>query len=166
VDIASPPKIDPGANVGGSVGILEWYVAYTRVRAEVKAAQGLGDAGFARFLPLVKRVSQSPGARTRKINYRPLFPRYVFFAIPSNRIAHVHMPILDVDGIERVLTVAGTWRKVPTDLLAPLMLEDAFGLRDEKEPAPPPRRRRRHTHKIRRQIRAIAQWLDANRRIS
>jgi Transcription termination factor nusG len=164
VDIAPSPKIDPGGASAATSGILEWYVAYTRVRAEIKAAQGLGDAGFPRFLPLVKRVSQSPGARTRKIHYRPLFPRYVFFAIPLNRIGHVHMPILDVDGIERVLTASGKWVGVPITMLAPLMMEDAYGLRDEKELPPPPRRRRRHTHKIRRQIRAIAQWLDANRR--
>jgi transcription antitermination factor NusG len=162
-DIGPSPKIDPGANVGHSSGILEWYVAYTRVRAEVKAAQGLGEAGFARFLPLVKRVISSSGAHARKAQYRPLFPRYVFFAIPVNRMAP--MAILDVDGIERVLTVSGIWVRVPTAMLAPLMMEDAFGLRDEKEPLPAPRRRRRHTHKIRRQIQAIAQWLDANRRM-
>jgi Transcription termination factor nusG len=143
----------------------QWFVAYTRVRAELKAAQGLDEAGFARFLPLVKRIQPAPPRmRARRPRYWPLFPRYVFFAPPLNGTAT--KAIADVEGIVGVLTACGAWATVPPAMLAPLMLADACGINDEKEPIRKWRRRRRHSHEIKRQIRAIAQWLDANRRIS
>jgi hypothetical protein len=81
---------------------------------------------------------------------------------PGPSLGQYDRGISDIAGVVRLLTVGGQPAKVPPALLAPLLLADAFGLHDERQPerqrAKP--RRRRHTHKIKRQVARLGQWID------
>lgn len=53
-----------------------WYVAYTKVRSEVRALNGLREAGLKAYVPQVTVIVRH--ARKREKVQRPLFPRYMF----------------------------------------------------------------------------------------
>jgi len=56
---------------------MNWYLAYTKPKAETIAQENLLRQGYRVQLPLVRKVVR------RKVSLEPLFPRYLFFA-PSN----------------------------------------------------------------------------------
>lgn len=63
-------------NVKQSVIETDWYVAYTNVQAEKRAAEALSRGGFKTFLPMHLRIAKR--RRGRVWIERPLFPRYLF----------------------------------------------------------------------------------------
>ena len=54
---------------------LSWYVAHTKPRGELVAAEHLNRQGYKFYLPQVKRFKPSMDAV-----FEPMFPRYIFFA--------------------------------------------------------------------------------------
>jgi hypothetical protein len=152
MDLSAPAEAPPPP--------LTWYVAYTAPRREWHTATALRLAGYSALALLLKKappVGVRPGACQPR--YAALFPRYVFFA----RNGASCRSIADVHGVVKVLAVDGRWVAVPPHLLGPLLLKNAIGLHDEREPVRKQvrhRRRRARPRKIKRQMRALGQWLD------
>lgn len=67
--------LQPGAQDNAS----HWYVANTKVNAEITAAGHLRRQGFSVYLPLYKKLCSH--ARRREWLSRPLFPRYLFVGV-------------------------------------------------------------------------------------
>jgi transcriptional antiterminator RfaH len=63
--------------------MIRWYAAYTQPQTEARAAQQLRNQGFDVFLPLCRRLRRH--ARRSETVLRPLFPRYLFVALDSER---------------------------------------------------------------------------------
>jgi len=145
---------------------LTWCVVYTGVRQELRAAESLREAGYQVFVPL-RRVAEV--GYQRRPRYRALFPRYVFVG----RGPHLALTraVADTAGVAKVISADGEWLQVPGEILGPLMVDDATGRHDEPLPVRKlngHRRRRprprRAPSRIKRNIRRLAHWLDANRR--
>ena len=81
---------------------LGWYVVRTNVKCESRAKSGLISLGYDAFLPVEKVWIKHARRKTEKI--RPLLPRYLFVGFDINRTPW--QPILDVDGVEKVLISA------------------------------------------------------------
>lgn len=64
-------------------GEAPWLVCHTRPRCEKKFGALMRAEGFEHYLPLVSSVRRY-GPRTRTFT-KPLFPGYVFAAVPADR---------------------------------------------------------------------------------
>lgn len=144
---------------------LQWFVVYTGVRQELRAAENLRSAGYQVFLPLM-RLGDPYRRRGR---YRAVFPRYLFLGMGEH--LPVSAPVADRIGVERVLDANGEWLSVPGEMLAPLIVDDATCAHDERIPAirPPGAQRRRPRPRsaparVKRNIQRLRAWLDARRR--
>lgn len=65
-----------------------WLVCHTRPRCEKKFAALMRAESFEHYLPLVSSVRRY-GPRTRTFT-KPLFPGYVFAAVPSDRKPRIY----------------------------------------------------------------------------
>jgi len=75
----------------------QWYVLYTRPRAEKKVADNLTKKGIEHYNPL-NRVQKQWSDR-KKIVFEPLFTSYVFVKITSDQLSLLRQ----VDGVVNVL---------------------------------------------------------------
>ena len=85
---------------------MNWYVVYTKSRAEKKIANLLHEKGYEVYLPMVKTMRQWSD-RKKKIE-RPLFPGYLFV-----KTTPVHFTnILNIDGVVNFIRFGNTVAKV------------------------------------------------------
>jgi len=85
---------------------MNWYVVYTKSRAEKKIENILQEKGYEVFLPMVKTMRQWSD-RKKKIE-RPLFPGYLFIKTTPVNFTN----ILNIDGIVNFIRFGNTVAKV------------------------------------------------------
>jgi transcription antitermination factor NusG len=66
---------------GRDASVIQWAVVHTHPAAENWAAVSLNRAGYETYLPLYAKLAGTP----RRIVHRPLFPSYIFLALPPGR---------------------------------------------------------------------------------
>jgi transcription antitermination factor NusG len=66
---------------GRDTEAIQWAVVHTHPAAENWASVSLNRAGYETYLPLYAKLSGTP----RRIVHRPLFPSYIFLALPPGR---------------------------------------------------------------------------------
>lgn len=66
-----------------------WYVFYTRPRAEKKVNENLLSLGYESFLPLMSEFKIWKN-RQRKLIETPLFPSYIFVLATRNDIFNIN----------------------------------------------------------------------------
>lgn len=76
---------------------MTWFVAYTGVRQERRAAASLADQGFEVFVPLEKHLRSH--ARVKDTVERPMVPRYLFFKLSGRSFYDVR----NTDGIDYII---------------------------------------------------------------
>jgi len=105
-------------------------VAYTNVKGERRAADGLVRKGFATFAPVSSRWVS---LRHRKVQIvRALFPRYLFVGFQPGCS---WLDLREASGVEAVLANAGAPLAVPAQLISDLQAAQIGGQFDER-PAP------------------------------
>ncbi|VFU06999.1 transcription termination/antitermination protein NusG [Methylocella tundrae] len=120
---------DDGAALACGASVV-WYVAYTNVKSEKRAAEGLTRKGFETFLPVgLKRVKLR---KKRVLASRLMFPRYLFIGFPEGSSWYL---LRQTDGIEAVLANDGRPLAVPTPLIVGMQREQMSGVYDERDPA-------------------------------
>ncbi len=72
---------------------MDWYVIYTKSRAEKKVRDTLQEAGYEVYLPLIKTMRQWSD-RKKKVEV-PLFPGYLFIKTDPNDF----WKIRDIEGV-------------------------------------------------------------------
>lgn len=72
---------DCGRDANASDATVQWAVVHTHPSAENWASISLNRAGYETYLPLYARLAGTP----RRIVHRPLFPSYLFLALPQDR---------------------------------------------------------------------------------
>jgi len=74
-----------------ALGDQPWYVVHTKPQQEQVACENLARQGYAVYLPRVKVLKRSRSHRCQKLQFEPLFPRYLFFqpGTPEHSIAPV-----------------------------------------------------------------------------
>ena len=77
---------------------MTWFVAYTGVRQERRAAVSLADQGFEVFVPLEKHLRSH--ARVKDTVERPMVPRYLFFNLGEGQSFYT---VRQTDGIESII---------------------------------------------------------------
>lgn len=86
---------------------LPWRVLQTRSRSEKKVAERLERLGVAYYLPLQKRKKQ--WSDRVKIVEEPLFSGYIFVQFTES----LRYPMLNIDGIVRLISFGGNYAEVP-----------------------------------------------------
>ncbi|MEJ0093385.1 MAG: transcription termination/antitermination NusG family protein [Methylocella sp.] len=109
----------------------KWYVAYTNVKSEKRAADGLQRKGFLTFSPAGAKQIKLRRKRVRVMRF--LFPRYVFVGFVPGCSWYA---LRHTDGVEAILANDGAPVVVPTKLIEDMRKEQATGVYDEREPSP------------------------------
>jgi len=101
-----------------AVPALNWAVAHTHSGAEQWAEAGLNRAGYETYLPVYVALT---GVQ-RRVTSRPLFPRYLFFALPPGRgwVAARYTP-----GVHKLCTTGGRPNRVPEGAVEALQATEA-----------------------------------------
>ncbi len=107
----------------------QWYVAYTNIKSEKRAAEGLQRKGFDTFLPMMSRWTSR--RHKRVLREQPLFPRYLFVDVRGGSSTFA---LRATDGIEALLVNDGKPLVVPAKLIAEIRAEHDAGVYCEQEP--------------------------------
>ena len=111
-----------------SSSVLEWYLAATKPRQEVRAIENLKNQGIIAYSPVVNLVKNSAGHR-RKVT-EALFPGYIFINISIE--SNVWPKVKSTRGIKDWVRFSGKPAKLPNQLVERLKKEkqetfDAIG---------------------------------------
>lgn len=107
-----------------------WYVAHAKVGLEAKAEASLRGAGFAVYLPRLKRFVRH--ARRELVVQRPLFPRYLFFGFELG--ARSFYAARAADGVESLVGSCGVPRAIPARIVEDLVVAEVDGQFDQTRP--------------------------------
>ncbi len=77
---------------------MTWFVAYTGVRQEAKAARSLTEQGIEAYVPTEKHLRSH--ARIKDTVDRVIFPRYLFFQLADDQSFYT---VRQTDGIETII---------------------------------------------------------------
>ena len=102
-----------------------WYLVFTKVKAERKAQEHLNRQGYSIYLPMTQKKIRRNG----KYIYttEPFFPRYMF--IKLNTDTDNWSPIRSTIGVACIVRFGGVPAIVPEGLIDALRIEeDAIGL--------------------------------------
>ena len=109
-----------------------WYVAYTKVRSEVRAQNALREAGLKTYLPQTTVIIRH--ARKREKVQRPLFPRYLF--VELNEAEPQFFKVRACKDIECLVGVTGTPRSIHGRFVYDLQQAEAAGEFDQTNGEP------------------------------
>lgn len=102
-----------------------WYLIYTKVRAEAVAESNLNRQGYRTYLPRIKGNKLLRGKYRDQIE--AMFPRYLFIRLDSEN--DNWMPIRSTLGVSCLINFGGIPAKVPDALIEMLQQnEDEEGL--------------------------------------
>lgn len=90
---------------------MQWFVFYTKPRAEKKVAEKLAAKGIEHYLPLLRTLKQ--WSDRRKMVEEPVFKSYIFVRTTLEDIK----TILVIEGILKVIQFGGNAQAVPDDQL-------------------------------------------------
>lgn len=123
------PRETPEAPTGDDRN-LAWFVAYTNINCEARAQKGLEAAGYATFLPTLRKFIRH--ARQRRAVDRPLFTRYLFVGLDPERDGW--FAIRTTHGVESILGHEGVPEPVPAFVIAQLRAAQTSGRFDLTRP--------------------------------
>lgn len=94
---------------------MEWYVVHTKPRQEARALLNLEQQGFQCFLPTIpkKRVTRS----VFEIVCEPLFSRYMFIELDTDRSGKSWAPIRSTLGVSKLVTFGNEPARVSHQLI-------------------------------------------------
>ncbi len=93
-----------------------WFLIHTKIRQEQIALDNLQRQGFECFLPLVRAEKLRRGAL--KVVQEPLFPRYLFTRLGTERESQSWGPIRSTLGVSRLVTFGQTPASIEAELVA------------------------------------------------
>lgn len=119
-----PAETDAAPDLSEIIGFPgAWYVAHAKVGLEGKAEASLRGAGFAVYLPRLKRVVRH--ARRELVVQRPLFPRYLFFGFELG--VRSFYAARAADGVESLVGSSGVPRTIPGRIVEDLARAELAG---------------------------------------
>lgn len=127
-DAASFDLLTEPMNAAGAVA-LAWYVVRTNPQCESRAMRSLDAAGFASFLPTMRKETRHPRTKAWRTSEYPLLTRYLFVGMEKGR-EHWGQ-VRGCDGVECVLGVNGLPLRVPAREVEALFDAQAKGLFDQ-----------------------------------
>lgn len=162
IPLAASALSQPQAPAAGIDDGLAWFVVYTSIRCEFRAATGLRELGYTVFVPTKGAIVKTGGSARRQ--HRALFPRYMFVAFDPFETCGDDIAL--VDGVVRLRRdINGVPVRVPVGLMVGLMVDEALGRHDVEHPEPrkPHQRygKRRRRPRSRGAARAMRAWLRA-----
>lgn len=106
-------------------GTEAWYLVWTKPRQEETALLQLQRQGYSCYLPRI-RLEKIRKNRAR-IVVEPMFPRYLFVRLGSDRDSQSWSPIRSTVGVQQLIYFGGRPARVD-DALVELLLEREHGL--------------------------------------
>lgn len=106
---------------------MNWYAAYTAIRAETKAAEGLSAIGIEAYVPMEKHDRR----HARKVDTieRVIFARYLFFrAVPDD-----FWRVNKVEGVECIVRDAQRLAPIPSEWINEIRESERAGYFDYTE---------------------------------
>ena len=90
----------------------QWFLLYTRPHQEERAKENLENQGYEVFLPMIayKKISQP-----NSISIEPMFPRYMFITINTERDNWVH--IKSTRGVSHMVVFGDNLTVVPNSVM-------------------------------------------------
>lgn len=110
----------PGAGLNGN---RKWVVVQTHAHREALARGNLERQGFEPYCPVIRK--RLTGARGSKEMLRPLFPGYMFVALPAQSRWR---PLLSTYGVRRVLLTGDAPSHLEADFVAALKAREIEGV--------------------------------------
>jgi transcription antitermination factor NusG len=108
---------------------MNWYVVYTRPKAERRVELGLREIGLEAYCPVETFWKRRRGRKARA--RRPLLTRYLFVGLGTDNF---HL-VRSVDGVDAVIANAGRPVAVSYgDWIEPLMTAETLGAFDRTQP--------------------------------
>lgn len=108
---------------------LAWYAVRTNPQCEGRALRSLDAAGFAPFLPTIRKETRHPRTKAWRTAEYPLLTRYLFVGMEKG--AEHFGEVRGCDGVERLLGVNGLPLRVPGREVESLFDAQAKGLFDQ-----------------------------------
>ena len=94
----------------------EWYLVYTKPRAENTGVKNIKNQGYEVFFPQI--VYEKLGSKKEKLKIEPMFPRYLF--IKLNKEKDNWITIKSTVGISHLVLFGNELAKVPNQIIESL----------------------------------------------
>ena len=94
----------------------EWYLVYTKPRAENTGMNNIRNQGYEAFFPQI--IFEKPGSKKEKLKIEPMFPRYLF--IKLNKEKDNWITIKSTVGISHLVLFGNELAKVPNQAIETL----------------------------------------------
>lgn len=117
-----PTATGPGSPGPGSES---WYLVWTKPRQEETALLQLQRQGYSCYLPRIRL--QKIRKQQARVVVEPMFPRYLFVRLGSDRDSKSWSPIRSTQGVQQLIYFGGRPARVD-DALVELLLEREHGL--------------------------------------
>ena len=94
----------------------EWYLVYTKPRAESTGVDNIRNQGYEVFFPQI--IFEKPGVKKERLKTEPMFPRYLF--IKLNKEKDNWITIKSTVGISHLVLFGNELAKVPNQVIKAL----------------------------------------------
>ena len=91
----------------------EWYLVYTKPRAENKGMKNIINQGYEVFFPQI--IFEKPDSKKEKLKIEPMFPRYLFIML--NKEKDNWISIKSTVGISHLVLFGNELAKVPNQVI-------------------------------------------------